>query len=129
MDPLRLHTLVAFATVSALATSGLTTPVAAAFLSRDGSHIYYEESGPANAAAVVLLHDGLLDSVTWDQVWPALGRQYHVVRYDRRGMGRSDPPRAAFIPTEDLLALLDRLGIASATPVGSSSASGLALGF
>jgi pimeloyl-ACP methyl ester carboxylesterase len=113
----------------ALASSGLPIPAAAAFLTLDGSRIYYEESGPADAPTVVLLHDGLLDSATWDQVWPQLVRRHHVVRYDRRGMGRSDPPRAAFIPTEDLRALLDSLGIASATLVGSSSGSGLAIDF
>lgn len=97
------------------------------YLSVDSSRIYYEECGAG--PAVVLLHDGLLHSVTWDAVWPLLCARYHVLRYDRRGMGRSDAPRRPFIPAEDLTALLDDRRVASATLIGSSSGAGLALDY
>ena len=99
------------------------------FLAVGDGRLYYEEAGPPAAPAVVLLHDGLLPSTTWDGVAPLLARRFHVIRYDRRGMGRSDPPRSPFIPTEDLLAILDGRHIARATLVGSSSGSGLAIDF
>jgi hypothetical protein len=44
-------------------------------------------------------------------------------------MGRSDPPKQPFIPTEDLTALLAARGISSVTLVGSSSGSGLAIDY
>jgi pimeloyl-ACP methyl ester carboxylesterase len=97
------------------------------FLTIDSSRVYYEECG--SGPAVVLLHDGLVHAVTWDAVWPALCAHFHVLRYDRRGMGRSTPPKIPFIPTEDLTALLGDRKIASATLVGSSSGAGLAIDF
>ena len=99
------------------------------FLTAGDGRLYYQQAGSPSGAAVLLLHDGLLPSTTWDDVWPMLARRFRVVRYDRRGMGRSDPPRSPFIPTEDLLAVLDSLHIARATLVGSSSGSGLAIDF
>jgi 3-oxoadipate enol-lactonase len=89
--------------------------------------IYYEECG--NGAAIVLLHDGLLHSVTWDSVWEPLCRKYHTVRYDRRGYGRSDLPKSQFSPTEDLYALLEHVKIRKAIVVGNSSGGALALDF
>src|SRR5215470_14370872 len=62
-----------------------------------GAKIYYEECGAG--AAVVLLHDGLLHSVTWDGMWERLCRKYHAIRYDRRGYGKSDLPKEQFSPT------------------------------
>jgi 3-oxoadipate enol-lactonase len=93
-----------------------------------GSKIYYEECG-AGPAAVVLLHDGLLHSVTWDGIWLPLCAKYHAVRYDRRGYGHSEAPKSQFAPTEDLLALLNHLKIERAVVVGNSSGSALAIDF
>ena len=97
------------------------------FLTVDSSRVYFEECG--SGPAVVLLHDGLVHAVTWDPVWKALCARFHVLRYDRRGMGRSTGPKVPFIPTEDLTALLADRKVASATLVGSSSGAGLALDF
>src|ERR1700731_154659 len=56
------------------------------------SKIYYEECG-SGPTAIVLIHDGLLHSVTWDGIWKPLCAKNHAMRYDRRGYGRSDAPR------------------------------------
>lgn len=93
-----------------------------------GGKIYYEECG-SGPAAVVLLHDGLLHSVTWDGIWKPLCAKYHAVRYDRRGYGRSDAPKTPFAPTEDLFALMTRLRIERAVVVGNSSGGALAIDF
>ena len=99
----------------------------AACVKVDSSRVYYEECG--QGTTLVLLHDGLMHSSTWDAVWPALCQRFHVVRYDRRGMGRSDPPRIPFIPTEDLTAILSDRHIDRATLIGSSSGAGLAIDY
>ena len=78
---------------------------------------------------MVLLHDGLLHSITWDSVWEPLCRKYHAVRYDRRGYGRSDSPKAKFSPTDDLAALLSHVQVSRAVIVGSSSGGALAIDF
>jgi len=98
-----------------------------AYLEQTGAKIYYEECG--SGSAVILLHDGLLHSVVWDDIWKPLCSKYHVVRYDRRGYGRSDPAKTPFWPEQDLWALMRRLQIERAALVGSSSGSGLALDF
>jgi 3-oxoadipate enol-lactonase len=92
-----------------------------------GGKIYYEECG--SGASIVLLHDGLMHSVTWDAVWEPLCRKYHVVRYDRRGYGRSDPPGAQFSPTDDLQKLLVQLNVQQAVVAGNSSGASLAIDF
>ena len=93
-----------------------------------GSKIYYEECG-VGPIAVVLLHDGLLHSVTWDAVWKPLCMKYHTVRYDRRGYGRSEAPKNQFAPAADLFELLSHLKIEHAVVVGSSSGAVLAIDF
>src|SRR5436190_12280454 len=92
-----------------------------------GSKICYEQKG--SGPAIVLLHDGLLDAVSWDEVWQPLAAKYHVIRYDRRGYGRSDPATSSFSPTEDLAKLLRHLTIEHAFIVGSSSGAALAIDF
>jgi 3-oxoadipate enol-lactonase len=92
------------------------------------SKIYYEECG-SGPAAVVLIHDGLLHSVTWDGIWKPLCAKHHAVRYDRRGYGRSDAPKTQFAPTEDLFSLLNHLKVERAVVVGNSSGGALAIDF
>jgi 3-oxoadipate enol-lactonase len=55
-----------------------------AFVEVDGSRLYYEECGTGQKA-VVLLHDGVVNSAVWDDVWPIFCKQFHAIRYDRRG--------------------------------------------
>lgn len=92
-----------------------------------GSKIYYEEAG--SGPTIILLHDGLLGAVSWDEVWDKLGAKYHVIRYDRRGYGRSEAAKTAFPPTEDLDKLLTDLKVQHAMIVGSSSGGALAIDF
>jgi pimeloyl-ACP methyl ester carboxylesterase len=116
---------------SAVATAQTTKPPAiekhSGHLDVRGGRIYYEECG--RGANVVLLHDRLLHSVTWDAVWEPLCRKYHVARYDRRGYGKSDLPKIEFSPTEDLYALLAHLQMPRAVMVGNSSGAALAVDF
>jgi 3-oxoadipate enol-lactonase len=120
-----------FCLMLAVAGRGQTAPVEKTVSGRlevPGSKIYYEECG-SGPAAVVLLHDGLLHSVTWDGMWKPLCAKYHAVRYDRRGYGRSEAPKTPFAPTEDLFALMTHLRIERAVIVGNSSGGALAIDF
>ncbi len=98
------------------------------FLDVDGSKIYYEECG-AGAEGVVLIHDGIADSLVWDGVWPAFCKQFHTIRYDRRGYGRSPATTVIYTETGDLFALLRHLQIKRAMLVGSSHGGALAINF
>jgi 3-oxoadipate enol-lactonase len=98
------------------------------FLDLDGSKIYYEECG-TGPEAVVLIHDGIAHSAVWDGVWPAFCKQFHTIRYDRRGYGRSPMTTQPYFETDDLQALLHHLQIKRAMLVGSSHGGALAINF
>ncbi len=88
----------------------------------------YEECG-SGPAAVILLHDQWLHSVTWDDEWRPLCAKYHAVRYDRRGYGKSEAAKAAYSPADDLLAVINDRKIQRAVLVGSSTGAGVSLDF
>lgn len=75
-----------------------------------GTRLYYETAGVGET--VVLIHAFMLDTRTWDDQFEAYARRYRVIRYDARGFGRSDVPRAGepYSHADDLAALLDSLG-------------------
>ncbi|MDB4890710.1 MAG: alpha/beta hydrolase fold [Gemmatimonadetes bacterium] len=127
MSALRLTigALVLLANSAAPALSQETTT--GHFSTADQSRIYFEECG--KGAAVVLLHDGVSGAAGWDAVWSGLCARYHVIRYDRRGMGRSDSLSVPFSSTGDLAALLANRHVSSATMVGASAGGGLAIDF
>jgi pimeloyl-ACP methyl ester carboxylesterase len=83
-----------------------------------------EGSGPA----VVLLHAGVADLRMWDGPAAALARRHTVVRCDLRGFGGSDlAPGASYSDPEDVLALLDALGVDRFALVGASYGGWVAL--
>ena len=99
------------------------------YLPIDGVKLYYEDCNSGASINVVLIHDGLLDSVTWDGIWTPLCAKYHALRYDRRSYGRSDAATAPYAPTNDLLAMMRQAKMDRAILVGNSSGAGLALDF
>lgn len=56
--------------------------------------LYYEISG--DGPAVVLLHGGLCDLRQWDDLALRLAGERRVIRYDRRGHGRSSFPQEPY---------------------------------
>ena len=120
--------LMTLACASALALALTTGAARAETLEVDGGRLWYETCGKGSTA-IVLLHDGLLHSEGFDGVWQRLCRAFRVVRYDRRGYGRSPIPTAAYSPVEDLAAMLRALGLERASLVGVSSGGGVALNY
>jgi 3-oxoadipate enol-lactonase len=99
------------------------------YLDVGDAKLWYEECGAATQPSVVLLHDGLVHSITWGSVWAPLCSKYHVVRYDRRGYGRSDAAKTPFVPEDDLYKIMRKVHMDHATIAGNSSGGGLALDF
>src|ERR1700723_225980 len=119
---------------SVAATAAVSTSATAAavgnFLDVGGGKIWYEECGADTGGAnVVLLHDGLVHSVTWEAMWEPLCAKYHLVRYDRRGYGRSESAATVFNPVEDLNKVMQQVNMRRGIIVGCSSGGGLALDF
>ena len=117
----------AFAAAQPLRHSDAQSP--GQFAQVNGTKLYFEDCNSAAAVSVVLLHDGLIHSVTWDEIWAPLCAKFHVLRYDRRGYGRSDAATAPFSPEEDLATLMRHIKMPRAIIVGNSSGAGLALDF
>lgn len=77
---------------------------------------------------LVLLHSGVCDRRMWDAQWPALIEAgYRLVRCDLQGFGETPAPDRPHSDAEDVLALLDGMGIARAAVVGSSYGGQVAL--
>jgi pimeloyl-ACP methyl ester carboxylesterase len=106
----------------------LAQPSTRGVLDVEVGKLAYETCG-SGSKAIVLLHDGILHSAVFDDVWPALCAKFRVVRYDRRGYGASPPATAPYTPATDLAALMRAVGLDHATLVGSSSGSGVAVDF
>lgn len=80
-------------------------------------------SGRAEAPAVVLSNSLGSTHRMWDAQLAELEQRFRVVRYDTRGHGGSPVPAGPYLIddlADDLVALLDRLGIAKAHLVGLS---------
>jgi len=109
--------------VPAAAQSGNGT-----FVNAEGGKVWYQTCG-TGPKAMVLIHDGLLHSVTWDDVWPLFCKDFHVVRYDKRGFGRSPAATAPYTQTDDVLAVMRAAGMDHAVMVGASAGGGVATDF
>ena len=98
----------------------------------NGIDLNYEISG--QGPAVVLLHGGNGRAQDWANQFPILSPNYTAIALDIRGHGKSAAPKTEAeysIPliAEDVLGLLDRLGIAKCCLVGHSFGGFVALHF
>ncbi|HXS06760.1 MAG TPA: alpha/beta hydrolase [Rhizomicrobium sp.] len=115
--------LAAFATVPASSQSD-----DGAFVTVEGGRVWYQTCG-TGPRSMALIHDGTLHSATWDDVWPIFCKDFHVVRYDRRGYGRSPAATEPYARTDDVLAVMRAAGMAHAVVVGASAGGGIAVDF
>ena len=97
------------------------------YLQSGDGRLYYETAGAGTA--VVLCHAGFLDSGMWDDQWTALAQRYHVIRYDMRGYGQSDPVTQSGARYEELYHLLAQLGVERAHLIGCSLGGEVVLDF
>jgi len=95
------------------------------YLHLNGSRLYYDTEG--NGCPIVLVHDGLCHCEVWNGVWEILKKRFRVVRYDRRGYGKSDVPTEPYLEMEDLHRLIEHLKLEKVTLVGSSAGGGLCI--
>lgn len=98
------------------------------FLIVGGDKLYYEVSGEGSPLVLVSGGSGM-DLRQWDLIAPTLAENYRVIRYDPRGIGRSDNPSVIYSDANDLTALLDYLTIDRAGLIGLSSSGGVVLEF
>jgi 3-oxoadipate enol-lactonase len=85
--------------------------------------VHHVVTGPEDAPVVVLSNSMGADLRMWDGVVDALSEHFRVVRYDTRGHGRSPAapgPYSMDDLADDVVALLDTLGVEKAHVVGLS---------
>ena len=93
----------------------------------NGERLYYDVTG--EGAPIVLIHGWSLNLEMWEPQVSALSRRFRVIRYDRRGFGKSSGSEDATWDAADLEALLDHLGVSKVHVLGMSQAGRVALQF
>ncbi|MGQ0717343.1 MAG: alpha/beta fold hydrolase [Pseudonocardiales bacterium] len=86
-----------------------------------GTRLFWEESGAG--PAVLLIHGLGYTHDMWYRTVPVLSRRYRVIRFDNRGVGRSDVPPGPYRVSDmaaDAAAVLDAAGVDAAHVVGIS---------
>ncbi len=84
----------------------------------NGARLWYDEAG--SGRALLLLHGGLGDSELWEPVVPFLAERFRTIRTDLRFYGRSTGPAAPWSWPDDVIGVLDELGIERAALAGLS---------
>lgn len=109
-----------------------SSAVREAYAELSGVRLWYTDTG-GNGVPVVFIHAATGSSRVWEHQVPAfVAAGYRVIAYDRRGFGRSaiDPkgvqPGTA---ADDLLGLVNHLGIDRFHLVGTAAGGGIALDF
>lgn len=84
----------------------------------NGVNLYYEMTGAGQP--LVFIHAGIADRRMWNPQYELFARNYKVLRYDRRGYGKTAMPVGDFSHRQDLFELLNYLNIEKAHLVGCS---------
>jgi len=114
-------------TAANLLSQGNSITVDSGYVTVDGGKLFYEIAGKGEN--IVLLHDGMVNNRIWDEQFPVLAKNYRVVRYDRRGYGKSTDPQTKYSHIDDLNQVFIQLKVDKAIVFGMSSGGGLAINF
>ena len=88
-----------------------------------GCPINVETEGAANAPVLMLCNSLGTDLHMWDAQAPAFAKHFRLVRYDRRGHGKSGAPKGPYTMEmlgRDALAVMDGLGLKTVNWCGLS---------
>src|ERR1041384_5493228 len=94
----------------------------------NNARIYYEIAGEGEP--FVMIHAGVADQRQWNNEFRYFADRFHVLRYDMRGYGKSEPVDGEFSHLGDLTALLDYLHLDQPVILmGCSMGGGIAMNF
>ncbi len=93
----------------------------------NGESLHYDVNG--HGTPLVLIHGWSLNLRMWDAQVPAFSQRFRVIRYDRRGFGKSSGTEDISWDAADLNGLLDSLGVPAAHLLGMSQGARVALQF
>jgi len=89
--------------------------------------LYYEVTGTGQS--ILLIHAGVADCSMWDDQFDLFSHSYQVIRYDTRGFGKSRTETTEFSNRQDILDLLNHLGVDKAVVIGISRGGQIAIDF
>jgi pimeloyl-ACP methyl ester carboxylesterase len=119
-----------------IATAPAQTPgsIREAYATVPGARIFYRDTG-GSGVPVILLHAATGSSRVWEYQFPAFAAAgYRAIAFDRRGWGRTtinsaeSPPQRG-TAADDLLGLLDQLGLERVHLVGTAAGASVAFDF
>ncbi|HEV2914515.1 MAG TPA: alpha/beta hydrolase [Pyrinomonadaceae bacterium] len=90
----------------------------AGFAELSGARFYYEVAGEGHP--LVLVHAGIADLRMWDEQFDAFAAHYRVIRYDRRGFGRTTSRSEPFSHHQDLQSVMCFFGLEGSYLLGCS---------
>jgi pimeloyl-ACP methyl ester carboxylesterase len=92
------------------------------------TRLFYERQG-RGFPAVFVSGGGVMDRRCWDEEFESFAKYFSVIRYDVRGIGKSERPKVAFSHSRDLYELLTFLKIKRAHVIGLSVGGAIAIDF
>jgi pimeloyl-ACP methyl ester carboxylesterase len=115
-------------------TVGTTGPRGGRLIPLHDADLHVYDVGRPDGPALVLVHGFLTSAYTWRLVYPALARDHRVLLVDLPGSGHSPDLRDQSQWTADrcadlLVQLLDALGLATATVIGTQMGGSVAAWF
>ena len=102
------------------------------FATRGGVRLYWKLDGAADKPPLVLLNSIGTDMALWDATLPHLVGSFRLLRIDARGHGASDAPEGNYsmaMLADDVAAVMDAAGIATAAVAGVSLGGMIAMQF
>lgn len=102
----------------------METALEECILERSGCPLHYWLGGVEGRPLVVFTHGACVDHRSFDAALQAVAQTYRVLTWDVRGHGLSRPVGEPFsipLAVDDLLAILDELGVQQAVLVGHSN--------
>jgi pimeloyl-ACP methyl ester carboxylesterase len=89
--------------------------------------LYYEETG--SGPSLLLIHAGVADYSMWQAQFETFSEDFHVIRYDARGFGKSRTQATTFSNRQDIQDLLEHLGVEKTAVVGISRGGQIAIDY
>jgi pimeloyl-ACP methyl ester carboxylesterase len=93
----------------------------------EGGKLYYEVAGTGQP--LLLIHAGVADHHMWDDQFAVFAERYRVIRYDTREFGLTTSDNVSYSDRQDIVDLLQQLGVDKTFIIGVSRGGALAIDF
>ena len=106
----------------------MCSDVESGYVRSNGARLFYERQG-SGFPLVFVSGGGVMDRRCWDEEFQNFAPHFSVIRYDVRGIGKSERPTQEFSHSHDLHELLKALEVRRAHVIGLSVGGAIAIDF